>query len=124
MLNSKNTETCIMALMEKGAKLVYHIRSGCEEYPAYVEKITIQHNGKELVLSRFGHWDKEPFMRSVETSMADRLRKHPDIHRAYAGYRGDFDRKWREIYEHKNQPVPRWIREQWATPVSQFDDNS
>lgn len=120
MLILQATERRLLTLMEKGAKLIYYIRAGNEDYPSFVSKITIQHNGKELVLSRFGHWDKEPSMRSVDTSMADRLRKHPDVRSAYAGYQADFARTWREMYVHKNVPAPRWITEQWESPTTRY----
>lgn len=50
--------------------------------------------------------------------IAERIIKRPDVREAYAGYRGDYDMRWREVYEHVSMPVPRWISEQWETPFS------
>lgn len=131
MLNSPKLEQRIINLMKKGAKLVYHVRAGGEEYPDSIQKITLACNGKELTLARADQWARygwtdegDGYLGSAAHPAAECIRKHPDIRSAYAGYRGDFDRSWREVYEHNDMPVPRWIREQWATPVSQYEDNS
>jgi hypothetical protein len=106
MLNSINTDKAIIELMKKGAKVCFVIRSeGYDEFPPYVQGCTLLYNGQELRL---------------EKATADRIRKRPDVRQGYAGYRHDYANSWREIYEHKDAPVPRWITEQWDNPVERI----
>lgn len=124
MLESANTEERILALMKKGARLVYYIDGGDVEVSPFVTRIAIEHNGNSVTLAVIERWDSEGVPYSAHSNAADRIRRHPDIRSAYAGYRGDFDRSWREVYEHEDMPVPVWIREQWNTPISQYDDDA
>lgn len=50
----------------------------------------------------------------IDLKLANRVIKHPNIREGYAGYRGDYDRRWEHMFEHKDTPAPRWVTEQWT----------
>lgn len=131
MITTDNTRQRIIKAMEKGAELVFHIGMDGEG-GMHTYKVTLEHNGNVLTLStvyradeRYWHDYSETYkLRCGEYSVvesgkdvANRVIKCPEIRSEYAGYRSDYDRSWRELYVHNNQPVARWITEQWG-----FDD--
>lgn len=128
MITTGNTQQRIIKAMERGAELVFHVCMDGEG-GMHVYKATLEHNGKVLTLST-AHRDDEKYwhdysetyrLRSGEYSrpesgetVANRVIKCSEIRSEYAGYRGDYDRSWRELYVHNNQPVPTWVTEQWG----------
>lgn len=128
MINQQHTEDRIVALMQKGAKII-RFWGVDPEMGSWLNKVVLIYNEREITLSsvvKNPHWhpfseDDAPEM--VICPLADELVKRPDIKDCYAGYQSDYAKVWREKFEHINQPIPRWITEQWATPVSQYEEN-
>lgn len=135
-----NTEERIVAAMAKGAVLTFHMRGGAgwDGWEEWVEKITLEHNGQHLTLSTQYRRDEyhfvplsedgEHWLRHREGSgavpsasdIAYVIIERGDVREEYAGYRSDYATRWQEIYAHKSMPVPRWVTEQWDTPVSGY----
>lgn len=141
MLASQNTEQRIIKAMENGAKLVFY----CYRYGSWadgqtlVSRVTLERDGKELELTtryRTDEYYYVPFdedgakwLRHGEESQplaasfcARRIIRRKDVREAYAGYRSDYATSWREVFEHVNQPVPRWVSEQWDSPAFRFEN--
>jgi hypothetical protein len=121
MLTGTHTQERIINLMEKGAKLVFHTAMGPESCP-FLWRVTLLHNGKEIILSNaptYSPFDEDP--KDSECDVAKAIIKRPDVRDCYSGWQSDYARTYRTTYEHINQPTPRWITEQWATPVSMYD---
>lgn len=131
MITTCKTQERIIKAMEKGAKLIYH----CARYGTWgdgftvVSKVTLERNGKSLTLSTAyredeHYWDLEHEyspLRCGEYSrpesgedVADRVIKCTEIRDEYAGYRSDYSKRWQEVYVHNNQPVAKWVTEQWG----------
>lgn len=125
MLTTNCTEQRIVDLMKHGAKLVIHM-SYHPDFGNYLRKVTLEHNGKSILLSHREprpnwRWDSEEGQYVTVCPIADVITAREDIRGCYAGWQSDFSDCYRHAYEHKDVPVPRWIAEQWATPVSEYD---
>lgn len=139
MLKQTETENRIVEAMRNGATLVFHMRGYLSwgELTQWCDRVTLQAaSGQELTLTskyredeyyyapdsedgscwlRHGNYARMP---DCGERFADGLIKRDDVRKEYAGYRGDHDRQWREIYVHVNRPVPRWVSEQWDDPFT------
>jgi len=107
------TEARIVALLEKGARIVYHYYwHGYDQYSTVV-KITLEHNGYELVLNdpvEYPEFAEDPI--SATSPIAETIIARSDVRETYAGYHSEYARQWRRAYEHRATPVPRWVKEQ------------
>lgn len=114
MLTNSKTDERILGLIRKGAKLiVYVFASGeCDGCPV-VWKVGLQHGRRELTLATRSE------LRDERISIDDRLLKTGELRRGYC-YVGDYDQRWREIYEHISTPTPRWVTEQWDNPATMY----
>lgn len=117
MITSSNTEQHILKAMEHGAKLVY-LWAVQGEMPPWLLSVTLVHNEKSINLTettRYLQWqpDSECAENLKICPVADRIVKRSDIRRGYI-YNSDYGYEYRELYEHCNQPVPRWVTEQWG----------
>lgn len=131
MIITDKTHDRIIQAIENGARLVLY-KSVCSEFGTVVEKITLRKGDNELRLDHAHRFDEVKYLwkrESVEwmhhdipsgECLAYHIMAMDSIRTCYAGYRGDFQRRYQEIFEHRNQPVPRWVSEQWETPVSRY----
>lgn len=131
MITTCNTQQRIIKAMERGAQLVFHVSVAGPDGYSRVSKVTLERGNSVLTLTTKYrqdeyffvpcHEDGRCWLRHGEYSrpesgkqIAEQIIEHSDIRSEYAGYRGDYDRNWRELYVHKNQPVPTWVTEQWG----------
>lgn len=125
MLTNGKTEERIVNLMKKGAKLVFRGFIYYDGDPMRIlTQIALQHNGSEIILSHVTEtWiDSEGSEHtSVSNPAAYAIIKREDIVRGYPGYQSDYSDTWREVYEHRDLPAPRWVTEQWDNPVQRFE---
>lgn len=130
MIISMTTEARIISLMACGAKLyVYRWMEGSWADPVFgTSRITLEHNGVELRLTEDAPLWFEYFysVRCDDTylrnkhgrdyagrTLARKIIQRDDVRSEYAGYRGDYDKTWRELYVHVSTPAPRVISEWW-----------
>jgi hypothetical protein len=117
--NAKNEER-LVALMKKGAKLVflYHCMGYMDRY-CWLVKVTLEIKDHRFELTTpvvYPPDAQDPI--SNTCPLAERIVKRSDIRLFYVGGNSDYGKTYREGFEHKDQPVPRWVSEQWD-----FDDN-
>lgn len=127
MIANEHTVDRIVELMQRGAKLFvytnWHI-----DFGAFTTRIVLEHNGRELTISHREplpniRWDHDGFTHKLVSPIdEDKFAERADIKEGYAGYQSDYAREYRAMYEHRDTPTPRWITEQWATPVTMYED--
>lgn len=128
MLFNSNTKNHIAKAMEHGVKLVVVYWPYDPEYGQPMQSAYLEHRGKRLTLTH-----KETNLRFSNRENNEQPREKLTVHQildltedarlkqgyVYNGNAGVY----RMMYEHINTPVPRWIREQWATPAT-IEDTS
>lgn len=95
MNTSERLEQRIVDVMQGGAQLILHCTS--VEDCAVVTSAVLERNGQGI---------------RIDVDRAERIRLRPDIRPAYPGFFSDFGPRWREVYEHVDTPVERWVVEQ------------
>lgn len=97
MIKQPGTSERVLHLVAKGATLWIYFCSDFDGY-IYTTGAGLRNNEREI---------------AIDIDLALELRSSVHIREGYAGYRSDFGRKWSQMYEHINTPVPRWVTEQW-----------
>lgn len=113
MITSPATELRILSLMEKGAKLYLHYSCHGDGYST-LYMVTLDYNDKSLRISdpvEYPPMTEDPI--NLRSELAERIKARPDIRQGYT-YNSEYGKRWREVYEHKSTPTPRWVTEQWS----------
>lgn len=98
MIEQQNTYNRLVKAIEEGAQLRLQFSRDFDGGLYYLGAWVVK-NGQRV---------------EIDMELANRISKHPDIREGYAGYRSDYGRRWEEMFEHRNAPVPRWVSEQWT----------
>lgn len=99
MITTSQTKRRILTAMEHGAKLVAHYSTDYEG-GSYLDGYTLEKNGRSLKLGDL-------------SGIAKEIIKSNDIREGYI-FNSEYGREYRQMYEHANIPVPRWVSEQWG----------
>ncbi len=111
MITTDNTQKRVLDLIRNGAELVFHQCGGIDGCVG-TYKIGLRHNCVELTLSNPP--DYEPFAEDFLNAIcpfAYALTNHPEIKQAY-NYRGDYDRRWQDVFVYIDTPEPGWVKSQ------------
>lgn len=126
MLINTNTQNNIIKAMERGAKLIVVYAPYHEEFGTVMRDAYLEHNGRRLQIThhvrnlRWRPLSEDQGKTKLTREFLD-ITRHECVKRGYipnSDY-GDYYEMW----EHINTPTPRWVKEQWYSPVSVGDPN-
>lgn len=124
MITQLETENRIVALMLKGARLIveysYHPDNGSS-----LQSATLECDGAVLHLANeepavFRDYTMTYHYTKVVSPLSDNIVNRPDV---WSVSCRDTRGGYREVFEHKKLPAPRWVTEQWANPAVKYAED-